>query len=125
MVLSLAKFREKIQNSIYNAIGSNATLQNVSSSSMDDDGYGDVTYTYGTGTAITLVPFNQLEAESFQSFGDLLAGELNMIIPYDETVSNTTKITYEGDTYIVKELEKYPYQGGSLAYAVRLAKKQF
>lgn len=122
MALSLAKAREKIQSRIYDAIGSNATLQNVTSSTIDEDGYGDVTLTYGTATSVTLVPFNNTETESFVSFGDLQAGELDMIIPYGETITSNSKITYDGNDYTIKELEKYPYQNGSLAYAVRLAK---
>jgi hypothetical protein len=122
MPLTLAKAQEKIQTRIFNGIGSYVTIQNVTSSTFPEDDYDEPTLNYGTGTLVKFVPFNAVEDEMFQAYGDLLSGELDMIIPYGQTVTNTTKFTYDGDTYIIKALEKYPYQGGSLAYAVRLAK---
>jgi hypothetical protein len=119
MAPSLTKLRAKIATKVFDAIGSQITVINTSSST---DMYGDATTTIVSSTTTNMVPFNMVETESFQPFGDLQAGELDIIIPYDVVFSVDDFVDYDSNRYIIKQFEKYPYQNGVLAYAVRVAK---
>lgn len=120
MAPSLASLRSKIQNKIFGSIASTGTVTRVT---WAQDKWGDGTSTLGSSTSISIVPFNLVESESYQPFGDLMSGELDIILPYDTTFDTNDFIDYDGQRYIIREYEEYPYQGGILAYAVRVAKQ--
>lgn len=120
MAPSLASLRNKIQNRIFGSIASTGTIINISSST---DKWGDRTSSVSSSSSVSIVPYNMFSREEFVSFGDLHAGELDIILPYTTTVGVDDLIDYDGSRYVIKEFEKYPYQGGVLAYAVRVAKQ--
>lgn len=119
----LDKIRTKIANKVFNKIGSTATLYSVQSSTIDK--WGDATTTYSSGTSITIVPYNIISSRvSFEKFGDLKDGELDIVYSYDTSISPEDKITFDGVDYRVMQIEKYYYSDGVLAYVARIKKIQ-
>jgi hypothetical protein len=119
MASSLAKLRDKIEVKVFQSIASDAIITRISTST---DKYGDATTTLVSSSAIKSVPYNMIDTESFEPFGDLQAGELDIVLPYHATFDVDDFIDFDGNRYIIKVFEKYPYQNGTLAYAVRVAR---
>lgn len=120
MAPSLANLRSKIQSRIFGSIASEGTLISTSTSSIDK--WGDSTSSLVSSSVISIVPYNLVGLEDYQPFGDLQSEEMDIILPYTVTFDTNDFIDFDGQRYIIKQFEKYPYQGGVLAYAVRVAK---
>lgn len=118
----LTSLRNKIENKIFVKIGTDCTIETVASSTTDK--WGDTTYTYNTAVTSKIVPYNLFDnRNNYQPFGDLGEKETDAVLPYDDTFGRYSKITFDGDEYFIREIEKFLYAGGNLAYAVRLVKE--
>lgn len=118
----LDSIRTKIANKIFTGIGTSGSLENVSSTVIDK--WGDSTLTYATSTALTIVPYNLIDYNrSYMPFGDLGEKETDAIIPYDTTFDINDRVTFDGQAYKIINSEKFLFQGGNLAYAIRLVKE--
>jgi len=113
--------RSKLQTKVFSALGSDATLETVASSTVSK--WGDSSTTYDTGTTISVVPYNLIfSGRSYEAFGDLKAGETDMAIPYDISFGINDKITFDSVAYKVMQIAKFPLQGGNAIFIVRLTK---
>jgi len=105
---------------LYEELGSTVTISPINKIVLDK--WGDSTPTYETPVVVTAVPYSQITNRSWESFGDLQDGELDMVIPYDQTIDVKYKITFDSVDYLVLLVEKFPMNDTNLAFAVRLAK---
>jgi len=120
MVVSLASIRSTIQSRIFNDIGSDVTTQTIS---ITTDKWGDKTETVTSTSTFKAVPYNTLYSiREYTSFGTLQKGETDIVVPYTATLNTNMKVVYNGTTYLIQQIEKLPYQGGNIAYVVRLQK---
>lgn len=118
----LDSLRTKIQNKIFNKIGTTGSIETISSSTIDK--WGDVTLTYATSTALQIVPYNLIDnRDNYLPFGDLGEKETDAVIPYDTTFTRDARVTFDSQSYKIVEMEKFLYAGGNLAWAVRLVKE--
>ena len=118
----LTSFQNKIENRIFQNFGSSITITN---SSIIRDKWGDSSTVSSTVVSTLGVPFNFIsDTSSYEPFGDLSAGEMDMMLRYNETLDcEDYRITFDGIPYLVKRIEKYPFAGGNLALAVRLVRE--
>jgi hypothetical protein len=119
---TLASIRDKLESKVFTAIGSTATLAAATASSTDK--WGDATVTLGTGTSITVVPYGYLNPKvSSQPFGDLKEGEVIVVVRYSQSIGMYDELTFNGTTYVVKQVEQFFFQDGVIAKQVLLTKK--
>ena len=120
---SLSSIQNKLLTKVFNKIGSVATHYPYSSQTTDK--WGDSTITYGTSESITYVPYNFISKnKTYEPFGDLKEGELDAVFKHDATLTVRDKLVIDNTTYYVKQIEKFPFSDGNLAFAVRLYKSQ-
>lgn len=76
------------------------------------------TYTESSSTYGLVIP----EKTDFSSEqpGQLKSGVMVMLIPYDKTVANGYKITYDGEDYKVRSVSDYHYGGDVVAKMVEI-----
>lgn len=118
----LASARTKINNKVFEKMGTDGTIETVASSTTDK--WGDTTYVYNTAVTTKVVPYNLFDnRNNFRPFGDLGERESDAVIPYDDTFNRYSKISFDGDTYYIRDIEKFLFIGGNLAFAVRLVKE--
>lgn len=118
MVNALA-IKNKIENKVFNALGSTATISYLITSSTDK--WGDTPETYETPVNVTTVPWSVINsAQDFQQFGDLEKGELDMAFTAGTTVNVGDKVTYNTKLYKVKVVEYYPLKDVNLVKVARL-----
>jgi len=117
----LSRVQNKLATKVFAKLGS--TVGQEAWVSSVEDKWGDTTPTYASSVDITVVPYNLIKsAESFHSFGDLQSGEVDVVVPYDTTVSKKDRLTFKTVPYLVKEHEDYIILDGVAAYVIRLAK---
>ncbi len=117
---SASSIQNKLNVKIFNKFGSDITIENVSSSSLNN--YGDANITYSAGVTAVGVPYNQIAGRSWESFGDLNEGDIDIIFKYTETINIDDRVTFGGVQYKVVRREDYPYDNSNLAILVRVAK---
>lgn len=120
MVISLEKIRTTIQSRIFDSIGSEISVESIETST---DKWGDKTETTTSTDTAKVVPYNTIASDrEYQPFGILQNGETDIVVPYDTEINSKDKVTYNGEEYLVQEIEKLPYSGGNIAFVVRLRK---
>lgn len=118
----LSSIQNKIENKIFNRLGSTIIRSPYVSASTDK--WGDESETYDSNENVTAVPYNYLSTkEDYQPFGDLQDGESVMAFKHDQTLSEYDKITFDSKTFIVKEIEKFPLANGYVLKIARLAEE--
>ena len=125
-MVSAAGVRSKLQTKVFAKLGQTITIQNYASQTTDK--WGDATVTYATGSSVTAVPYNYVKEQlAWESFGDLQDGETMIVVPYDTTIGPKDKVTFDGDTWYVKQIEDFPMGDGTtnlvVAKGVRLARE--
>lgn len=106
---------------LFNRLGSTITITPLNSAVVDK--WGDSTPTYGTATTTLSVPYNYLAKElSYQPFGDLRDGQVDIVVPYTATVTEKSKVTYDSNDYFVLGIEKFVITGSTIAQLLRLQK---
>ena len=120
MVVSLESIRSTIQTRIFDDIGSDLVIKTITTTT---DKWGDATETTTASTTVKAVPYNTMYSmREYQPFGILQAGETDLVVPYNATLNTKDKVTYNSNDYLVQQIEELPYQGGNIAYVVRLQK---
>ena len=120
MVVSLSSIRNTIQDRIFNDIGSDLTVQTVTTTY---DKWGDKTETITSTDTFKAVPYNTMfSIREYTSFGTLQKGETDVVVPYTANLETDMKVVYNNNTYTIQQIEELPYQGGNIAYVVRLRK---
>lgn len=119
----LASIQNKIEAKIFQGIGSDGTLETVNSKVQDK--WGDETIIYNSPVAIKIVPYNLIDySRSYLPFGDLGKNETDSVVPYGTVFAENDRITVDGKSYKIINIEKFPFTNGNLAYAIRLVKQK-
>lgn len=123
-MVSLSSIQANIDNKLFGGdIHSTCILYTKQSSSTNK--WGDATVSFNSGSSVKVIPYNYVPAmESYEPFGDLQASESVMVFQHTVNVSEEDKISFDGKTFTVKEVEKYPYGGGFILKLVRVAEVQ-
>lgn len=107
--------KTKIYNRVFLGLGSTGTLYVRSNTSTDD------VATYNTPSSIIIVPFNFLSSNnSYQSWGNVSAGEMDIAVPDTVTVSKNDKIVFQSKNYLVKQIELFPLRDVILCKVLRV-----
>ncbi len=109
---------------IFDGIGSNLAVQSISESVVDK--WGDSTKTFTSQGTLKAVPYSDIEKRnSYQPFGDLQEGEVDMAFKYDSSIEVGWLVTnVSGIVFQIKIIEEYPFKDGLLVKIARLAKYQ-
>lgn len=111
----LASGRERIQGRLFDGIGSNVTHEAFSSETTDK--WGDATPSYAAGAIIKAIPYDYLSYnEQIKLFGEVSDTSVYMAFPYDSSVAQKDRITFDGDTFEVVEVRKPGFGDSSSAY---------
>ena len=117
---TLESIRSKLENKVFQKIGSTVILSSYVSGTTSK--WGDKTVTYGANTNVTAVPYNLVATEQdFNPFGVANQGETDIVFKYDQALTINDKVTYASKVYRVKMIEKYLFNNGYVAQLARLA----
>lgn len=105
---------------LFEELGSTVVITPASSTVIDK--WGDATITDGTPVSVTAIPYSAITSRSWESFGDLEDGMLDMVLSYDTTINVTDKVTFDSVDYLIIQVEKFPMNDTNLAFAIRIAK---
>ena len=112
--------RNKLATKVFAKLGSSCTVASVASESTDK--WGDATTVYATAVTTSCVPYDYItKRQDYQPFGDLSQGESVMVFPYDTVLHITDKVVFATTTYVVKQIEDFYYDGGSIAKSVLIS----
>ena len=121
MVNTIA-IRTKVRNLITNKVPSSATVYHQGATTYDK--WGDETEVFDAGTAIAMIPFNEVAPNWIrESFGDLQVKGFTMICRDDTTISVGDKVTYNSVDYDVTTIEPLSLKDTVLAQQVTLVKR--
>jgi len=101
--------------------GAAITLYNVSSTSYSSR-YHDATITYSSGTSTYGLVIPEVTDLVKSAEGELKRASLTMLLPYDQTVANKSKITYNSVNYEVVAVNDHKYKDSSIAKQVSLSR---
>lgn len=125
MAVTLTAFRAKLDNRLWGTnspIARDVTVYNIASSQTDD--YGDEYFTMDSGTSVKAIPYNKFTYQrDHLKWGELQAGQTEMVFKYDTSLSNSSIIvdaTSTTTSYEVQDIEPFPYGDGSVAQVARL-----
>ena len=114
-MVSVSSVRNKLQAKVFDKLGSNITIEAYSSDVTNK--WGDATTTYAAGTSSQAVPYNYLKQQlRWQPFSDFQEGNVIIVVPYGTSVSPNDKITYDGQTWYVRQIEEFPMGDGTTNY---------
>lgn len=117
-MVSLSNIQGKLNLKVFQGLGSTVTVRGITNSY---DVYGDKTTTSTVDTSVSAVPFyTYFSRRTYNPFGQSNEGETDMVLPYTTTIDKGYQVIFDSKTYDVVEIEKYPLQGGNIAFLVRL-----
>lgn len=117
-----AEFREDLDDEIFSEIGKTVTLINESSPIYNSR--GELESSTQVSSSITAVPYNIVnDRQSHQSFGELVEGDMDMVVRYDQTINIDDLVVIDGVIYKVKEVAEN-YLPDNVATIVRLTKTE-
>ena len=116
----VAAIREYVKSFIERH-GAAITLYTVASTSYSSN-YHDATPSYNSGISTygLVIPEDTNLMKSTE--GELKRAGLTMLLPYDQTVANKTKITYNSIDYEVVDVKDHKYKDSSAAKQVMLSR---
>lgn len=81
--------------------------------------------TDGGGTAVTTkgLPSDYLISKQGEPFGRLKAGEVIIVIKYDEVIEKDYKVTWKSENYTVEEIKEVTFQDVILGKRIKLSRK--
>ena len=119
-MVNATTIQSRINNKVFTALGSSATLSSWSVASSGDK-WDANPKTYGTPSNITIVPWYDLfNQRIYEQFGDLDKGEMDVAVQASVTVNVDDQIVFKGKTYKAKTIEQYILKDTVLVQAVRL-----
>ena len=79
----------------------------------------------GEGTAVSTkaLPSNNLISKEGEPFGKLKAGEVVLVMAYDETILKDYKVTYRNSNYTVDEIKEVVMNDTVLGIRVKLTRQ--
>ena len=121
-MVSATGVQKKLLVKVFNALGSNATLQTKTGDTRNTR--GDNTPTYSSASTITIVPWSYTYGQvDHLQFGELQTGESDFAIKHTDTVNMEDKINYDGKVFLIKNVGKFPIKNANLVYVVRVAEQ--
>lgn len=114
--------KSKLETKVFNVIGKSVTLKSKGTPTYNDRGEEIVSpYTEST---VTVVPYNIFtHRETYEAFGDVSEGDMDVAVPYDTTIAKEDILTIESVDYEVKQIEQN-YLPGNVVTIVRVSKVQ-
>ena len=111
-MVSVSGVRNKLGTKVFNKIGSNITIEAYSSDVTDK--WGDGTITYSAGVSSQAVMYNYVkDSLKWEAFSDFQQGDLAIVVPYDTTVTANDRITYDSQTWFVRQIENFVMGDGT------------
>ena len=111
--------RNKINNKIFDKLGSTAVRQPYVSKVVDK--WGDATITRGTSETIVIVPYSYVNSRrKYLPFGTLEEGEVVVALRYDQTIVSNDLVVWDDKTFLVENIEGFPLQNINLVNIVLL-----
>lgn len=121
LTITRAKLDKELFN--LNTLGSTVTITPITRDSGDFGGYSNKNETEGTLVSTIAVPYNKTKFRiSYESFGNLANDEIMMVFRYDTVLDENYKVTYNSQTWRVKELKDIPLNNGIAAIICKLKK---
>ena len=119
---TLASIQNKLQVKVFEPIGSNLTVNTLTSTSLSK--WGDREYS-SSSTVIQAVPYNQTfqTRDLVNPFGEAREGEFDMVVPYTATIVVGDYVTFDGEDLDVVQVEKFPYADGNIAFLIRVKER--
>ena len=116
---TLASIQSKLATKVFDKLGSDTIVTNMTSSTTDKWGYKNKTWS--TPTTHSAVPYNMVDVRNEDNpLGMLDEGDMDIIFKHDVTIGKDDKVTFNTKTWIVKEIEQFPYANGYVAQLVRV-----
>ena len=117
------QIRTQIRTTISRAdIRSTLTLTPITRTTGSEGGYNQPTLTTGTARTVYAIPANYVKRRvSFQKFGDLREGEIRFLIRDDETVDTDDRVTFESQTYHIREIKPIYFNEVTVAQSITLS----
>ena len=111
-MVSVDSVRNKLQAKVFDKLGSLITIEAYSSDVTDD--WGDGTITYAAGVSSQAVPYNYFKKNlRWQAFSDYQEGNVIIVVPYTTAIGPNDKVTYDGKTWFVRQIEGFPMGDGT------------
>lgn len=97
--------RSKLQTKVFDVIGKSVTLKSAGTPTYNDR--GEAILSPYTESTVTVVPYNILtHKETFEGFGEVSEGDMDMAVPYDVIVAKKDIFTIESVDYEVRQIEQ-------------------
>ena len=114
------EIRDDLEEEVFSEFGKTVTLTIKGSPVYNERGELE-DYT-ASETSIVAVPYNIIESrQSYEAFGDLQSGEMDMAVKWDQDVSIGDIVIIESLTYEIKEIGKN-FLPDNVVTIVRLAR---
>lgn len=123
-MVDASSIKNRLQTKIFDGLGSTVFIESLDDTATSTNIYGETIKSYNSAVDVKAVPYNLISSRTLESFGDVKAGDVDVVFPEGTDVDYDYRVTYDGVQYLVTEIEKYPLQDSSLALLVRLAKIQ-
>ena len=125
-MVTLSSFRDKLDSKIWTAdIASSVTVYGLASSVIND--YQEVFWTNSAGLITQCVPYTTFAFQKdWESWGEPKSGQTDMAFPYYTNIAEDYIVVdsnFLTKSYIVAEVENFPYGGGNLAIVARLTEQ--
>lgn len=86
--------RDDLEEEVFGEFGKTVTLYTMATPTTND--WGEVIGSTWTSSSIVAVPYNIVETrKSEQPFGDLLEGDMDMAVKYNQTIIKGDKVKIE------------------------------
>lgn len=115
-------FRDKITTFITNN-GSTVTITPRTPTAGSYGGYEPSSDNAGSAVSTVGVSFDYMNSKSGQKFGKLKTGELGIFLKYSETVAKDYVITWQSDTYSIREIKEIRAGDVLICYRVTFSRK--
>lgn len=117
---TLNSIQSKLATKVFDKLGSDTIVTNMTSSTTDKWGYK--AKTWNAGTTVSAVPYNMIDVRNEDNpLGQLDEGDMDIIFKHDVTIDEDDKVTFNSKDWIVKAIEQFPYANGYVAQLVRVA----
>ena len=113
--------RSLINNS---SIRSNMIVTAISRTKGSLGGYNAVTETESSTSSVFCIPTEYLQDRvEFEKFGDLKTGEVSLIIRDDQTLDTDDQVTFESQTYHIREIKPVHFNEVNVGNEIILSEK--
>ncbi len=118
--------RNRIRKVIDNpSLKSIITLNPITRTKGSNSGYGQPTEAEGTNVSVNSIPSNYTKTRiGLEKMGDLKEGDLRVLIRDDQTIDTDDKVTFQSQSYLIREIKQIFFNDVVIAQAITLSKVQ-